>query len=437
MKKIAILLSCLALSATTLVAQTARQEIKANVTLAANNYQDYPVPTKQLTAAPKGYEPYYISHYGRHGSRWLIGKDAFDKPYKMLQEADAKGKLTERGKYVLKVVKAMRDEGRSRDGELTLLGAQQHRGIAKRMVERFPQVFAGKTHVDAKSTIVIRCILSMENEMQQLMAMNPQIDITHDASYHDMYYMNDEETPYNQMVRTKEAMDSLRAFYSRHNDFSHLMTVLFNDPEYAKTVKQSSLASHVFDMAKDLMNTELRHQYANFWDVFTDQEIYNLWLKGNAYWYTYKGPNKLNNGAGMYTQLNLVQNIIETADTCLRLAHPGATMRFAHESDVLPLVCLLNLNGYGNQRTSLEQLDDEDWNAYNIFPMACNVQFIFYKPSKGSKAKAPNPTEDDILVKVLLNENEATLPLKTNRAPYYHWKDVRAYMSDLLRHKIE
>lgn len=430
MKKIAAFLSLVAFSTMPLSAQTARQEIKAKVTLATNNYQDYPVPTKKLTAAPRGYEPYYISHYGRHGSRWLIGKGAFDNPYRALNTADSLGKLTERGKYVLKVVKAMRDEGRSRDGELTPLGAQQHRGIAKRMMERFPQVFAGKTHVDAKSTVVIRCILSMENEMLQLVAMNPQIDVTHDASYHDMYYMNDENCIFSRMARTKGAADSLRAFNARHNDFSHLMTVLFNDPEYAKGIKQSSLASQVFDIAKDLTNTELRHQYENYWDIFTEQEIYDLWLKSNAYFYSYFGPNKHNNGAGMYTQLNLVQNIIETADTCLTLSHPGATMRFGHEIDVLPLACLLNLNGYGNQRTSLDRLDYEDWNAYNIFPMACNVQFIFYKPVKSSK-------NDDILVKVLLNENEATLPVKTDRAPYYHWKDVRAYLSGLLQHKIQ
>lgn len=430
MKKITVLLSCIALSATTLCAQTARQEIKANVTLATNNYQDYPVPVKKLTAAPRGYEPFYISHYGRHGSRWLIGKGAFDNPYNTLRDADAKGKLTEKGKYVLQVVKAMRDEGRIRDGELTPLGAQQHRGIAKRMYERFPQVFEGKTNIDARSTVVIRCILSMENELQQLVSMNPQLNITHDASYHDMYYMNDENSPYDRVVRTKEAMDSLSAFYNRHAECSHLMTVIFNDPEYANTIKQHSLASQLFDIAKGLANTELRHQYKTFWDIFTDEEIYDLWLCSNAYWYTYKGPNKYNNGAGMYTQLNLLQNIMETADTCLLLDHPGATMRFGHEVNVLPLACLLNLNGYGNPRTNLDKLDWEDWNVYNIFPMACNIQFIFYKPVKASKNK-------DILVKVLLNENEATLPVKTDRAPYYHWKDVRAYLNDLLRHKIE
>lgn len=432
MKKTFVLLFCLSLSVFSANAQQARKEIAANPTLSANNYQDYPVPTKKLTPTPKGYQPFYISHYGRHGSRWLIGADAFDKPYFTLAHADSLGKLTERGKEVLQVVKAIRDNGRSRDGELTLLGAQQHRGIAKRMYERFPQVFAGETNIDARSTVVIRCILSMNNELLQLVSMNPKLNIKTDASYHDMYYMNDENTsPYSKLVRTKAAVDSLRAFEKRHSDFSHLMTVLFNDPEYAKNIKQNAFATEIYDMAKDLGNTELRHQYKPIWDIFTQDELYNLWLQSTAYWYTKAGPNKLNNGAGMYTQLNIVKNIIETADSCVKLVHPGATMRFAHESDVLPLVCLLNLNGYGNPRSSLENLDDENWNVYNIFPMACNVQFIFYRP-------LTKPSDnDDILVKILLNENEASLPVKTDRAPYYHWKDLRAYMQQLLGKMIK
>jgi NADPH-dependent 7-cyano-7-deazaguanine reductase QueF-like protein len=50
--------------------------------------------------------------------------------------------------------------------------------------------------------------------------------------------------------------------------------------------------------------------------------------------------------------------------------------------------------------------------------MACNIQFIFYRRYVGDK---------DILFKVLRNENEATLPIKTDRAPYYHWKDFKTY----------
>jgi hypothetical protein len=37
-----------------------------------------------------------------------------------------------------------------------------------------------------------------------------------------------------------------------------------------------------------------------------------------------------------------------------------------------------------------------------------------------------------VLVKFLLNEEEATLPVETDCAPYYHWKDVRQYCLDKL-----
>ena len=75
MKRLTVLLltCCMVL---TMSAQTAREEIKANKFLSASNYLDYDnyPATKPLTPAPKGYEPYLMNHYGRHGSRWLINE---------------------------------------------------------------------------------------------------------------------------------------------------------------------------------------------------------------------------------------------------------------------------------------------------------------------------------------------------------------------------
>ncbi len=403
-------------------AQQTRTEIAKDQRLAAANYRDYPTPTKALTPAPAGYQPFYISHYGRHGSRWLIGPNAFDKPYAALTKADSLGKLTPRGREVLATVKAMRDNGRSREGELTPLGAEQHRAIAKRMYERFPQVFAGKAHVDARSTVVIRCILSMENELLQLAALNPQLTITHDASYHDMFFMNDQESPFNKLRNTQAVKDSLKAFNERHNDFSHMLRTVFNDTAYANRMAKTDLAFRLWNMCIDLDNTELRHHFKPLYDLFSPDETYNAWLQNNAYWYCASGPNKITNGAGMYMQANLLRRFLADADSCVQLQHPGAQLRFAHESTVLPFVCLLNINGFGNPRSGLDNLDKEGWASYRVFPMACNVQFIFYRSAK----------HNDILVKILLNEEEATLPVKTDCAPYYHWNDVRAYMQHLL-----
>lgn len=64
----------------------------------------------------------------------------------------------------------------------------------------------------------------------------------------------------------------------------------------------------------------------------------------------------------------------------------------------------------------------EHWRSYEIFPMACNIQLIFYR----------NHQDNDILVKALLNEHEVTMPVTTDKAPYYHWYDVKRYYTEKL-----
>ena len=66
--------------------------------------------------------------------------------------------------------------------------------------------------------------------------------------------------------------------------------------------------------------------------------------------------------------------------------------------------------------TDMERLDLDGWINFEVFPMAANIQFVFYRKNKHDR---------DIIFKVLLNENEATLPLPTDMAPYYRWSDFR------------
>ena len=89
-----------------LCAQTAREEIKANKFLSASNYLDYDnyPATKAQTPAPKGYEPYLMNHYGRHGSRWLTSENSYLNPLETLRKAKEQGKLTATGEDVLRQV---------------------------------------------------------------------------------------------------------------------------------------------------------------------------------------------------------------------------------------------------------------------------------------------------------------------------------------------
>ena len=246
MKKNLLLVFALMLSLT-ISAQQARKDFKKEITMSGSNYVAYPGPQKALTPAPEGYEPFYISHYGRHGSRYLIGTSDYDRPYNILKKAKDQGVLTAKGEEVMEKVRRIKEEAWRRDGELTLRGAEQHRGIAKRMYERFPEVFAGNVRIDAKSTTVIRCILSMENALQQLKAMNPNLDIRHDASEHDMWYMNFDDKELFAKRMPKEVKDAYNAFSDRHQNYEKTMRKLFTGESYWRdSIDASWLCDNLF-----------------------------------------------------------------------------------------------------------------------------------------------------------------------------------------------
>lgn len=401
------------------MAQTVREIFNKDIYCSASNYLAYPSPSvTPLTKSPNGYKPFYISHYGRHGSRYLISKEEYDSPYYTLLEADKAGKLTHLGKDVLKRIKFLKEEANGRLGELSPLGATQHREIAARMYKRFPEVFKGKTVIDAKSTIVIRCILSMENELLEFVRLNPQLEIKSDASHHDMYYMNLTDTILNDRKMPYSVKRVYKNFYDKHIHWEHLLERLFNDKNYVNNhVDGEKLNEQLFRLASGIQNVESR-SHVTLYDIFSKDEIYSNWLVNNAWWYINYGSCPLNGGTQPYSQRNLLRRIIADADSCINLPNPGATLRFGHETMVLPLVCLMDINGYGKQISNLEQLESKGWIDFKVFPMGANVQFIFYRKSINNK---------DILVKVLLNEREATLPIKSNCTPYYHWKEVRNF----------
>ena len=417
------------------LAQNAREDIKNNPYLGGDNYTAYQEPTKALTPAPEGYEVCYFSHYGRHGSRYLIGKSVYEDPIKVLQAAQDAGQLKEKGQEVLQKCIAIRDDAKGRIEELTPLGAQQHRGIARRLSERFPEIFGGNNVIDAKSSTVIRCILSMANEMTELQGRNPNLNIKMDASEHDMYYIiqRDKKLESQRNPRGSEADKALKAFEKSKFDPTRVMNVLFKSENYWKENVENPkhfVTTTLWKVAQDQQSLELRKEFSLL-DIFTNDELYNIWLCKNAGWYVTHGPSMLNGGTQIYSQRNLIKKIIEEADATLptllandnaRQLVPSAHMRFGHEVVVMPTACFMNLNGAGTLYKSLEDLEKNKWYDYKIFPMASNIQMVFYSSTQAGAGIS------DVLVKFLLNEEEATVPdLKAVSGPYYKWTDVKEF----------
>ncbi|MCE2616837.1 MAG: histidine-type phosphatase [Phocaeicola sp.] len=398
----------------TIQAQKAFEDIKADRPLSANNYHAYPTPTTKLTDAPAGYEPFYISSYNRHGSRYLIDPNDYLFPKKTLSLADSLGMLTEKGKEVKDVVLKMSMMAENRLGELTPLGARQHRGIAERMYHNFPQVFEGNASVDARSTIIIRCILSMSNEILALRSLNPNLKVSMDGSEADMFYLNHSGKAFAPIYKDKEINKIREEFTNKHTHPERLMKELFKDDNYVKNnVNSKRLFQLLFDIACNMQSHDTDME---LYSLFTDQECYDLWRCHNVSWFLSNGNSALTDGWMPYREAELLRDVLDKADKFMATDKHGADLRFGHESCLLPFVCLLELDDYGKEYNDMDALD-QYWRSYEIFPMACNVQFIFYRKT-GS---------DDVLVKCLLNEHEVRLPVSTNQAPYYHWTDVEKY----------
>ena len=184
MKRFVIILSCLLLGVSA-AAQTSREELLSHMELTAGNYANYPLPTGHLTPAPKGYEPFYISHYGRHGSRYMTSDKHFRHLRKQLDSALTLGLLTEYGKAVrIRIMTAEADANKCA-GLLTELGARQHKAIAKRMYDNYSGLLGQPLHVSAISSSSRRVIRSMENFCGELKELNPSLDIAMSASEAD------------------------------------------------------------------------------------------------------------------------------------------------------------------------------------------------------------------------------------------------------------
>ena len=405
---------------------SAKEEIMANRFLAGSNYLDYDrqLPTKALTPTPKGYEPYYMSHYGRHGSRWLISDGNYSRPIATLETAKEMGKLTSKGEEVLETLKAIYKTSTKRLGDLTTVGERQHHGIGKRMTQNFPEIFKKKdVMIDARSTVVTRCILSMIAECEELAAANPTARIHNDVSESLQYYLNQ---PWEGIVKEmgRNTGDKEDRDYSiKWTHPERLMKVLFNDQEFVyNNISAGALMRQLFHVA---CNMQSHDTDLELFSLFTDEEIYDQWRQKNIGWYLDYGPSPVSGGKMPFSQLNLLKNIIETADTVTKTQ---ATLRFGHEVCVMPLACLLELDNCGMAVDNLDGLD-KYWRNYRIFPMGCNIQLIFYRPlpfkpkGKGKGLPKPGP----VLVKALLNERETYLPIETNQWPYYNWQDLREY----------
>lgn len=424
-KKYAFSASAAILSIFTLFGQTTREEVLSDLNRTGGVYYAYPVTeNKLITPAPKGYKPFYISHYGRHGSRYLISDRDYKSVASLLHRAHDANALTPLGEDVMMRLDSLIKETHLRAGDLTPLGVRQHKGIADRMAKAYPEVFAGNAEVSARSTLVVRCVLSMDAFCERLKEINPNLNITRESSQRYMDYLCHHSEESNQWRDDpRNYKEEYRKFEASHTHPDRLVNSIFSDPEFiTKNVNPHDFMWGMYWIASGMQDCETQ---LSFYDLFLPDELFDLWQCFNYRFYAGDGNYAGSDELIISNADPLIRNIISSADDAILCDRPSATLRFGHDGNLIPLVARLHLENCDLKESNPENFYKvfSDW---KIAPMAGNLQMIFFRDPK-------NP-EKEVLVKFMLNEEEKRIPIPTDNFPFYKWNEVKHfYENEILK----
>lgn len=410
-------------------------QLLAQPQLLAGIYAPYPGPVQhQLTSAPDGYTPYYISHYGRHGSRYQPSDARYVDTRQRLLDAEVQGNLTPFGQSLLPRIVRLCDHACGHGGMLTTIGARQHRDIAQRMYERFPEVFQRRQHISARSSVVPRCIESMQAFVGQLMACDSSLQILAESDSCYMSYLSYETPQMRQLAHDRDTWHrDYGQFALAHLQLGRLMDTLFVCPAGLDSLHTYA---DLYWLVAGMPNIDLDVDLS---DVFTADELLTAYRCVNYRMYTTCGNATTGQGIPAASASSLLSNIIESADAALATDTVSATLRFGHDSNLLRLLALMHIHNAAQAESDPDRYL-ATWQECTLSPMAANAQMIFYRKAyadvtqdNGSSLASATSTED-ILVKFLLNENETLLdaPISPISAPYYNWHEVRQYFLSLL-----
>ncbi len=403
--------------------QSMRDEIKANPNLAGGIYTAYMVTEHAVATPPRGFKPFYISHYGRHGSRYQTSQDKYDMPAVMLEQAAKDGKLTTLGLDLARRVRIIADDAHLRAGDLSARGEREQRGIAERMAKAYPEVFAGKNgdHITCFASPYVRSVVSMAAFTERLKELYPALELTRYASFHDIELTRPEKYMY---TFYKEARKIAKEYQQQNTKDKDFICRLFNDYDYAaklicQTYKSSNTTGFIGNMHDLAMIVQNFDTLPELHDIFTEEERYQMWHLFNIRRYLTYGPSIDYGDVRNQDAKVLLRDIIERADNVIsgKDSNEVATLRFGHDSAIIPLLAILHAEGCDGRIafSEIEKLP-EVWCDSRITSMSVNVQFVFYRNKKG-----------EVLVRMLHSEKDRRIPVKTDCYPFYKWEDFRAY----------
>lgn len=427
MKRFFLLLSALAavVIATAQTPEAVRESISKYPNLALPTYSTYPsIPLGEIAAAPEGFEPFYFTLVGRHGSRYDQSERRFKSILSVYRKADSLGILTEQGKHLYAHIAEIEAAQEGRSGELSELGYNQWLGIAHRAYKNFAPVFA-EGSIEGKSSTSLRCLLSLVAFNQGIKEHSPQLAIYQQARKSELAIVrplyDNPNTP--ELARKihkecgeKGEWNKNLSVWMKESDASSFLSKVTTDRK--RLIKECGGKSY-FNVLRYSFRALLFGENFELGDrellteLFTPEEMYRIYVHQTAKWVnTSVGRGK--DEVEMYSSFMrpMVDDIVAKCNAAIEGKNPHiANLRFTHDSYVGPLLSVMGYEGCVPQYNTDIELATTSFNFGTVVPMAANLQIVLYRNKRG-----------EVLVRSLVNERDAYLPIKCATAPFYPWK---------------
>jgi len=341
-------------------------------------YTCYDFEAPRVSApVPDDYSVFYISHYGRHGARYIYSEN----DYTVLNEVFSRVKLTPLGEEVYSRFKALYPLLKGHAGELSPVGEWQQRELAGRMMDDWPQLFTRCCMVKAVSSDVPRCVRSMNCFLEGLRQngkrrrISGMVDVSLLPALKNGPVVHDN-------------VDSL--FLSRF-DIKPVYERLFEDADFAEGVADPLFfVRSLYYFCAHLPSAGLIRE-PKMEQAFSSEQWNLLNYLEDEKFSLHGGWSRPANVARIWP---LLESFIEEADAAVASGKKQVRLRFGHDNALIPFMALLRMGPF----------------TADIFncaycPMAANVRWVFAR------------NKDAVLVKVQYNESDVS--------PWIPWNEFR------------
>jgi len=367
-----------------------------------------------LAPAPAGFVPVYTESVARHGSRALSSFKYDSLTTQVWEQARSEGALTSLGQTlgpeVAKLTAANRKLGY---GNLTGQGADQHRGIGGRVVQRLPSLFAGvdagsdtialESSGEARATASGKAFAKGLTSADPLLASHLPKDIAKDPDtlYFHKSDANADYQAYEDGPAVTAAVDAItdqpRSHEVARETLERIYTPAFVDRlaagayHFVDGGDGKTTVDDEVDAAMMLYNLYIiAPDMADEVSVDFDRYI----TSADSEWFAYlldaedfysKGPAFQGSDITYRMATPLLDDFLDSMDARLAGSSTAATFRFAHAETIIPFAALLGLPGSTQQVTPDAPYDyaTNAWRGETVTPMAANVQWDVYRAADG------------------------------------------------------